>query len=87
MKVIRKKYFCKVLDLTREYWKNGDHLTLTKRLNAAEKAGDWYALVNFAESMLHWNGIAPEATNDELCDLVRSFGWEVTDDGEEHPAN
>lgn len=84
MKKMPKKQFDKILDLSREYWENGEEEILTERIHLAMELEkiidvDWLHILDFADSMVASRGLLPDAENDEIYSALRTIGWEVTD--------
>jgi hypothetical protein len=89
MKKIPKKQFDEVIRLTREFWEDADdsNVLLQERIkiamNIKDVSGvDWFAIINFVDSLFQRTGFLPDASNEMIYILLRVLGWEVVEDVE-----
>ena len=88
MKKIPKKKLDTAIVLTKEYWASGDVTILGKLHRLAEKIHpdlEWTAILDMLHGIFKYQGICPDATEDEIYCALRCLGWEVVD--EEHSSN
>ena len=90
IKQIPKNTFDAILAMNRKYWKSGDHdfiqaeLALCSSLEK-ETGISWGSFTNLVSSIVQPNGFKEKATNATIYEVLRALGYEVVEDGKEHP--
>lgn len=90
-KIIKRKLLEDVLNTTRDFWRNpsSDDREIheaCERCGVAAEAleedcgiGAW-EIRDFLAGIFRMKGLKPDATNEEIIELLKLLGWAVTDD-------
>lgn len=84
MKKLNKKHLDEVIELTRRYWSKDEtdegvlNCLSKQKIRAAQMLGsNWFAFVNLVDGIFSLN---PDASSWDVYIILRSLGWEVTDE-------
>lgn len=90
-KIIKRKLLEDVVNTSREYW-HSEICTDEEIREACDRCGaaaealeedcgiNAWTIRNFVDSLLRYDGLKREATNEEIIELLEKLGWTVTDD-------
>lgn len=90
MKQIPKKALDSLMTMTRKYWETGDRDYLISGHALCDmlekKTGvSWTAFAYLVDGILQHGGFKTRATNATIYEVLKVLGYEVVDDGKEHP--
>ena len=93
---IRKSTVDELIYFTRRIWNENKEdkykKLMRKRIDRAvelckSESIEWSAMIYLLDAIFLPYGFAKDAGNDKVYEVISLLGWEVVDDGEEHPAS
>lgn len=75
-----KEMLDELIESVRDEWRSyRDHVdTIALALSAEDRIGaNWLYIANLLMAILSPSGFRPEATNEEIYEVLRVLGWEV----------
>lgn len=88
MKAIKKSTLLELARIVRKYARTGDRDILSAKIETAKKLATqaygkdnaWSAFSNLVDATVGVYALYPKCTNEEICELFRTFKFEVLDE-------